>query len=86
MTPRERVLAVLSGRQPDRVPKMANFYPETLPELGERGAEGDFFGTDIRFAEFEPPPEQKAFLEYLDGLLAVGEIFQCLVGQAFNCF
>jgi uroporphyrinogen decarboxylase len=68
MTPRERVLAVLSGRQPDRAPKMANFYPETLPELGERGAEGDFFGTDIRFVEFEPPPEQEAFLEYLDGL------------------
>jgi uroporphyrinogen decarboxylase len=70
MTPRERVLAVLSGRQPDRVPKMANFYPETLPELGERGAEGDYFGTEIRFVDFEPPPQQKAFLDYLDGLPA----------------
>jgi uroporphyrinogen decarboxylase len=70
MTPRERVLAVLSGERPDRVPKMANFYPETLPELGRRGAEGDYFGTEIRFVEFEPPPQQRAFLEYLDGLPA----------------
>ncbi len=68
MTPRERVLAVLNGRQPDRVPKMANFYPESLPELGERGAEGDYFGTEIRFVEFEPPAEQSAFLNYLEGL------------------
>jgi uroporphyrinogen decarboxylase len=68
MTPRERVLAVLSGRQPDRVPRMANFYPETLPELGKRGAEGDYFGTEIRFVEFEPPPQQEAFLDYLEGL------------------
>ena len=70
MTPRERVLAVLSNQQPDRVPKMANFYPENLPELGERGAEGDYFGTEIRFVEFKPPAEQSAFLRYLDGLPA----------------
>jgi uroporphyrinogen decarboxylase len=47
---------------------MANFYPESLPELGTRGAEGDFFGTEIRFVEFEPPPQQQEFLDYLDGL------------------
>ena len=70
MTPRERVLAVLSNQQPDRVPKMANFYPENLPELDERGAEGDYFGTEIRFVEFKPPAEQSAFLRYLDGLPA----------------
>lgn len=68
MTPRERVLAVLSGKTPDRAPKMANFYPETLPELGKRGAEGEYFGTEIRFVEFEPPRQQSAFLDYLDEL------------------
>ncbi len=68
MTPRERIRAVLSGQRPDRVPKMLNFYPESLPELGRRGAEGDYFGTEICFVEFDPPAEQGAFLSYLDGL------------------
>jgi uroporphyrinogen decarboxylase len=47
---------------------MANFYPEDLPELGKRGAEGDYFRTEIRFVEFDPPRQQRAFLDYLDGL------------------
>ncbi|MEN8098365.1 MAG: uroporphyrinogen decarboxylase family protein [Chloroflexota bacterium] len=68
MTPRKRVLTVLDGGVPDRVPKMANFYPEHIPELDHRGAEGDHFGTEIRFVEFSAPTTQKNFLDYLSDL------------------
>ena len=67
MTCRERVRAVLRGEQPDRVPKMVNFYPWSFPQYPHREA-GDIFGCDIRFVRATPPREQGRFLDYLRSL------------------
>ncbi len=67
MNPRERVLAVLRRQQPDRVPRMVNFYPCTLPGHRDRDA-GEMFDTEIRFVRLAAPPEQEDFLDYLRSL------------------
>ncbi len=67
MTPRERVLAALRRQQPDRVPKMINFYPHTFSQHGGRNSE-EIFDTDIRFVEIAAPREQSRFLDYLRAL------------------
>jgi uroporphyrinogen decarboxylase len=67
MIPRERVRAVLRGEQPDRVPKMVNFYPWSFPQQPQREA-GEVFDCDIRFVELDPPPEQRRFMHYLESL------------------
>ncbi len=67
MNPRERVLAVLRGDQPDRVPKMINFYPFSFEQHNGRSSE-EIFGTDIRFVSINAPQEQKDFLAYLRSL------------------
>lgn len=64
MTPRERVLCVLRHRQPDRVPRMVNFYPWEFPQHPGREA-GEVFDCDIRFVEIEAPARQNEFLKYL---------------------
>ncbi len=67
MNHRERVRAVLRGEQPDRIPKMVNFYPWAFPQYPRREA-GDLFDCDIRFVRIEPPQEQHSFLRYLRAL------------------
>ncbi len=67
MNPRERVLAVLRGEQPDRVPRMVNFYPCTLPGHRHQDA-GEMFDTEIRFVKIPAPHEQQDFLDYLGTL------------------
>ena len=67
MNPRERVLAVLRHQQPDRVPKMVNFYPVSFPQHRGRGAE-EVFDTEIRFVRIREPREQADFLRYLRSL------------------
>ena len=67
MNPRERVLTVLRGGQPDRVPKMVNFYPVTLARYPGREA-GEVFDTEIRFVRISAPEEQEDFLRYLRSL------------------
>lgn len=64
MNHRERVRAVLRGEQPDRVPRMVNFYPWSFPQFPNRDA-GDIFDCDIRFVRITPPREQHDFLSYL---------------------
>jgi uroporphyrinogen decarboxylase len=67
MTPRERIRAVLRHEQPDRVPRMLNFYPTVFgPHPGRSGDEK--FATDIRFVGFAEPEEQVDFLRYLKSL------------------
>lgn len=63
----ERVWAVLQHRQPDRVPKMVNFYPYRFSRYPDREA-GEVFGCDIRFVEATAPTQQQDFLEYLRAL------------------
>jgi hypothetical protein len=64
MNHRERVHAVLRGEQPDRVPRMVNFYPWSFPQYPNREA-GELFDCDIRFGRIDPPRQQTAFLNYL---------------------
>jgi len=67
MNPRERIQALLRHQEPDRVPRMVNFYPTIFgPHPGKTpGAE---FDTDIRFVGFSEPEEQVDFLRYLKSL------------------
>ncbi|MCZ7544468.1 MAG: hypothetical protein M5R40_13515 [Anaerolineae bacterium] len=67
MNSRERVLAVLHGERPDRVPVATNFYPTTMRQIG--GADPDeHFNTDLRYARFPTPEPQSAFIAYLRAL------------------
>jgi uroporphyrinogen decarboxylase len=62
---RERVLTALRGDEPDRVPCALGFFPQSL--FGAPDAD-EYFGTDVRFVDFAPPPGQDAFLDYLESL------------------
>jgi uroporphyrinogen decarboxylase len=67
MTPRERIQTLLRHQQPDRVPRMVNFYPTVFG--AHPGRSGDQrFETDIRFTGFPEPEEQVDFLRYLKSL------------------
>jgi uroporphyrinogen decarboxylase len=69
MNPRQRIQAVLQHRQPDRVPRMVNFYPTAFG--AHPGRSGDAkFETDIRFVGLPEPQEQVDFLRYLKSLPA----------------
>jgi len=67
MNPRERIQALLRHEQPDRVPKMANFYPFEFRRHPGRDA-GEVFGCDIRFVSIREPRPQVDFLRYLRSL------------------
>ena len=69
MNSRERVMAVLWGERPDRIPTSVAFYPTTLEPLGNEDPE-EHFGTDVRFARFPLPPAHDEFLGYLESLPA----------------
>jgi uroporphyrinogen decarboxylase len=69
MNPRQRIQTVLRHRQPDRVPRMVNFYPTAFG--AHPGRSGDArFETDIRFVGLPEPREQVDFLRYLKSLPA----------------
>jgi uroporphyrinogen decarboxylase len=65
--PLERVQTVLRHEQPDRVPKMVNFYPTQFGAHPGRTREPEF-DTDIRFVRIAEPKEQEDFLRYLASL------------------
>ncbi len=67
MNPRERIRAVLRGEQPDRIPKMVNFYPWSFPQHPDREA-GELFDCEVRFVRIDPPHQQADFLRYLRSL------------------
>jgi len=67
VTPRERIQAVLRHQQPDRVPRMINFYPTVFGPHPGRSREAEF-ETDIRFVGMPEPQEQVDFLRYLKSL------------------
>ncbi len=67
MNPRERVLAVLRHQQPDRVPKMVNFYSTEFDRCPGRTGE-EVFDCEIRFVHIGEPPPQTDFLRYLGSL------------------
>lgn len=69
MDARERVRRALTCQRPDRIPKSLGFYPLSLPDLDPIAPE-DYFGLDVRFVEFAPPPGQDDFRQYLKSLPA----------------
>ena len=69
MRPRERIQTVLRHEQPDRVPRMVNFYPTKFGDPPGRPREVEF-DTDIRFVRIAEPKERDDFLGYLESLPA----------------
>lgn len=65
MDARERVRLALTCGAPDRIPIALGFFAQSLPGIPDPD---EHFGTDVRYAEFKPPPEQDDFLRYLRGL------------------
>lgn len=65
MDSRERVRTALSGGLPDQVPCALGFFLQPL--FGAKDAD-EYFQTDVRFVEFDPPPDQEGFFRYLETL------------------
>jgi uroporphyrinogen decarboxylase len=81
---RERVRTALAGGRPDRVPCALGFFPQPL--FGARDAD-ESFQTDVRFVEFDPPPEQDQFLAHLETLppdVHVGSLAQLRTYQEWG--
>ena len=86
MNSRERVRLALTCRQPDRVPRALAFFPQSLSELTSATPE-EYFGLDVRYAQFKPPPEQDGFLDYLRHLpkdVHVGSLDQLQTYHEWN--
>lgn len=86
MNSRERVRLALTCRHPDRIPKALAFWEETLPAIAPV-APADYFGLDVRFADFEPPAGQDDFLRYLEQLppdVYVGDLGQLKTYHAWG--
>ena len=43
------------------------FFEQPLDSIAPKTA-SDYFGLDVRFAEFDPPDNQEGFLDYMDNL------------------
>jgi len=67
MNSRERVRRALTCQPPDRLPKVLAFFRQPLPAIAPTEPE-DYFGLDVRIAEFQPPAGQNDFLSYLKQL------------------
>jgi len=67
MNPRERVRLALTCRRPDRIPKALGFFAVSRPETEPVPTE-DYLQIDVRFARFDPLPEQDDFRRYLADL------------------
>jgi len=67
MDGRERVRRALTRREPDRIPKALAFFALSLPTIAPSTPE-DYFGLDVQFVDFDPPPDQDTFLVYLRNL------------------
>jgi uroporphyrinogen decarboxylase len=66
MEPRERVLAALVGREPDKVPKALSFYRVDLATIAPPGFAEEDLGLEVRFVEFEPSRVEQRFYRYID--------------------
>jgi uroporphyrinogen decarboxylase len=65
MEPRERVLAALAGREPDKVPKALSFYRVDLAAIAPPGFTEEDLGLEVRFVEFEPSRAERRFHRYI---------------------
>jgi uroporphyrinogen decarboxylase len=86
MNYRERVRLALTCQRPDRIPKALAFWEESLPAIAPI-VPADYFGLDVRFADFEPPAGQDDFLRYLEQLppdVYVGDLGQLKTYHAWG--
>ena len=67
MDSRERVRSALTCQRPDRIPKALAFFDHSIPAIAPATPE-EYLRLDVRYIEFEPPPEQGDFLKYLSSL------------------
>ena len=67
MSPRERVLAAMGRRRPDRVPKDLSLSPALWEELRRRGGESaaDYFRLEPRYVGISPTRNPRDFSNYL---------------------
>ncbi len=71
MTPRERVLAVIRKRLPDRVPKSMDFNEAARRRVGDPARH---FNLDLQGVSFKPTKNDAGFADYLARLPADAEI------------
>jgi len=86
MNSRDRVRLALTCQRPDRIPKVLAFWEESLPAIAP-AVPADYFGLDVRFADFEPPADQDDFLRYLEQLppdVYVGDLAQLKTYHAWG--
>ncbi|NLV91069.1 MAG: hypothetical protein GX030_01570 [Firmicutes bacterium] len=77
LTPRERVLAALSHRRPDRTPFELSFTPPMLDKFREEtGATDpdDYFDLDIRTVGLQPTKHMSDFSRYLPETMPEGTV------------
>ena len=77
MTSRERVLAAVARREPDRVPFSLRLTPDLERRLEERhGTDNldDFYRTDVRFARYHAVPEEIDHSPYTAGFPADADV------------
>jgi uroporphyrinogen decarboxylase len=71
MSPRERVLAAISHRPPDKVPKTAEFTPAVMQTFREKTGSNnpeEYFGMEPREVRFSPTVAKNDFSPYLGSL------------------
>ena len=69
MTPRERVLAAINRRQPDKVPKTAGFTPAVMERFRQEtgsNSPADYFGMEPRGVGFAPTTKKTDFSVFFD--------------------
>lgn len=84
MNSRERVRTALTCQRPDRIPAALGFFPYTLHGVNDLDAH---LKLDVRYAEFDPLPDQDDFLAYLRRLpqnLHLGRLDQLRTYHEWN--
>jgi hypothetical protein len=84
MNPRERVLAALNRRKPDRVPRIFSFTPSLLAEFRRRtGADNpaDYFDFEVRYVGIQPTRMQTDFSPFLGELPAKAWVNEWGIGH-----
>ena len=85
MTPRERVLAALNRREPDRVPRTLGFTPPMFEKFRQHtgsDSPADYFDFEVRHAGLQPTRLETDFSPYLGELPPNAWVNEWGIGQA----
>jgi uroporphyrinogen decarboxylase len=83
MTPRERLLAAITLRQPDRLPKAISFTEPMMRIFREKTGADDpleYFGVETRWVSFHPTRVKSDWSRFLPGLPDGAEVSEWGVG------